>query len=311
MLATPGAAADSHVVNFYDSDDELLIGASRFLADGLLAGEAAMAVATARHREALAALLTAMGLDVGALEDDGLYVPLDAATVMRSCMVDGSVDRELARKAMLPFLLAAASKRRPLRAYGEISTLALQTADLEETLRIERIRNELANEFGCSLYCAYPSRLVQQVTSLHALDELCAQHSTLLAPTSYQPGHGCGGSPVPVTAQSFLPVPDAATAARNFVLATMRGWETSEFVVGTVAVSVMQVLTHLQQTHLRAFRVGLSSVERGVRVQIEYPIDIADEMTPNYQGFALLDRVTKEWGAEHNRDTRVIWAVFS
>lgn len=311
MLVNQAPATTAHVVNFYDTDDELIYGAAAFLADGLRDGEVVLALATEAHRNALARELRRDGLDIDELEYDGFYVPLDAATVMRSFVVDGSVDRELARKSVLPFALAAAAKHRPVRAFGEVVSMMLQSGQLEEAVVIEQVRTQMAEEFGCTLYCAYPSRLVHDERSLHVLESICAHHTHVVAPASYHATKLSSGSPVSIAAQSFLPLPDAIGAARNFVMAAMRGWEVSEFVIGTVGVSVMQVLASVLDAHLRAFRIGLSVVNGGVRVQIEYPVDEADQQHAAVGGFALLDRVAKEWGAEHNRDTRVIWAVFT
>ncbi len=299
-----------HVVNFYDADDALIAGATKFLGDGLRQGEVVLALATEPHRQAVASALRQEGFDLDALEDDGLYTALDAPTVMRSFMVDGSVDYELARQSVRPFALAAAAKRRPIRAFGEIVSLMLQNGQLEEALVIEQIRSDLAREFGASLYCAYPSRLLHEAESLHVLGELCDMHSDVVAPSSYGE-QSLGVTPVSVSAQSFLPVVDAIRAARNFVVASIRGWDVSQLLVGTAAVAVVQVLTQVFDAHMRAFRVALSPAGSGVRVQIEYPVDAADGELSRFGAFGLLDRVTKEWGAEHNRDTRVIWAVFS
>lgn len=299
-----------HVVNFYDADDALLAGATKFLGDGLRDGEVVVALATEPHRETLSRALRSEGFALAELEDNGFYIPLDAATVMRSVLVDGTVDRERVRKAVLPFALAAASKHRPVRAFGETVSLVLQTGHLEDALLIEQARSQIAQEFGASMYCAYPSRVLHETQSLQALGDLCALHSDLVAPESYC-DHGLGVTPVSVSAQSFLPVPSAIGAVRNFVVASIRGWDVNQLLVGTAAVAVVQVLTQIFDARLRAFRVAISPAGTGVRVQIEYPTDPADGELTRFGAFGLLDRVTKEWGAEHNRDTRVIWAVFS
>lgn len=300
-----------HLVNFYDADDDVIAGASAFLAEGLREGEVVMALATEPHRHAIAEILQRDGLDVESLEDDGLYVPLDAATVMRSFIVDGTVDRELARQAVLPFLLAAAAKRRPMRAFGEVVSMLLQSGQLDDALVIEHVRKELAADFSCSLYCAYPARLVHETQSLHALDELCAHHTEVVTPASYHSTMAEASAPISVAAQSFLPVCDSVSAARNFVVSSLRGSDANEFLVGTVAVSAVQLLSHLQHNNPRPFRLGLTPLPNGVRVQIEHLVDVSDEASPNISGFRLLDRVTKEWGADRTHDTRVLWAVFS
>jgi len=60
--AAPTGAC-SHAVHFYERDDDLADRVVRHIADGLLAGEAAVIVASQAHRELFAQRLSAMNVD--------------------------------------------------------------------------------------------------------------------------------------------------------------------------------------------------------------------------------------------------------
>ena len=68
-----------HVVQFYTDHDALLDSLSRFIGSALVAGEAAVVLATEAHREGLAQRLKTRGIDTATAIQQGRYVPLDAA----------------------------------------------------------------------------------------------------------------------------------------------------------------------------------------------------------------------------------------
>src|SRR5512143_4109696 len=84
--------APRHTVEFYSDDQCLLENLSCAIGSSLLAGDAAVVIATADHRERLAKLFAQRGFDLAPSVDKGRYVALDASETLASFMVDGAPD---------------------------------------------------------------------------------------------------------------------------------------------------------------------------------------------------------------------------
>jgi len=78
-----------HGVQFYSQDKFLLEELSAYVGNALQAGDAAVVVATEQHRDSLLPWLTARGLDIAALLEEGRLVSLDAEQVLATFMSDG------------------------------------------------------------------------------------------------------------------------------------------------------------------------------------------------------------------------------
>src|SRR4051812_14580314 len=81
-----------HAVHFYERDADLVPAVIGQLGAALRAGEPAIVLATAEHRAALEADLSALDIDVAAAEAGGALVWRDAAEVAAQIVVDGQVD---------------------------------------------------------------------------------------------------------------------------------------------------------------------------------------------------------------------------
>lgn len=306
--ATP--AVHDHFVKFYDGERDLVEGVGPFLVEGLRNAEMAVVIATEQHRRLIGEYLRDAGLPMGQLEDDGLYVALDAAAVMRSFMVDGMPVREKFREAVVPFALAAAAKNHPLRAFGEMVGILWKSGNVKGAVRLEQLWNEVVDAHGLSLYCAYSARMIAETADLRATREMCQTHSHVIAPAHYTQQF-FSDSPSDQVSKSFLPTPEALTAARWFVLSTLQAWEHSAFSIGAVSVATAQLVSNVLHNNLRPFRVTLRREIRGVRVEIEHPTDVADDESWNSVHAALVRRVAEEWGSSTTTDTKTVWATFA
>src|SRR3954471_8040608 len=140
-----------HVVQFYESDSELVARAGGYLSRALQAGEVAIVIATPAHGEGFAAHLPG-----GA----GELVWLDAAETLARLMRDGRVDRESFFASVGEVVRPAAATGRPVRAYGEMVALLWEAGDVTSAIELEALWNELATHVPFSLYCAYRSESV-------------------------------------------------------------------------------------------------------------------------------------------------------
>ena len=82
----------AHTVQFYTDGAFLIDELSRFIGSALVAGDAAVVIATKAHREGLAQGLQSRGLDIARAIEQGRYIALDAAETLAKFML-----RRLAR----------------------------------------------------------------------------------------------------------------------------------------------------------------------------------------------------------------------
>jgi MEDS: MEthanogen/methylotroph, DcmR Sensory domain len=173
-----------HLVQFYADDDRALAAnVSRYLAQGLRCGEAALAVATAEHRDSFLRGLENAGVNVTeAVLDQRLHL-LDAQTTISAIMVDGSPD--WGRFDSLVGGIVESLRGRPpvrgLRAYGEMVGLLWQAGESAAAIRLEEYWNRLLGPHGFSLFCAYPIDIFGQDFKLATVDAILCAHSHLLS----------------------------------------------------------------------------------------------------------------------------------
>jgi hypothetical protein len=176
-LVGPGA----HAVQFYEDDAFLGELLSRFVGASLVTGDAAIVVATPRHREALAERLKSRGFDLTVPENQHRYIPLDAATTLTKFMRGGRPDQTLFNELVAPIVEdardAARGGRGRIAAFGEMVALLWAEGNIEAALQLEELWNRLADVHSFSLCCAYP--MSGFVGNPHAAPflKICAQHT--------------------------------------------------------------------------------------------------------------------------------------
>src|SRR5271170_5935891 len=105
--SVPEMHLNAHIVHFYEEDSFLLDSLSQLIGTALVAGDTAVIVATAAHRDGLAIRLKARGLDLERITKLGRYCTLDAAETLSVFMVNGLPDTALFN-AFTTHLLASA-----------------------------------------------------------------------------------------------------------------------------------------------------------------------------------------------------------
>ncbi len=306
-------AVHDHYVKFYDGEHDLVDGVGPFLFEGLRHGEMAVVIATEQHRRLFAEYLCDAGLPIDSLEDDGLYVSLDAAAVLRSFMIDGMPERDKFRDAVVPFVLAASAKHRPLRAFGEMVGILWKAGNVRGAVRLEELWNEVVDSYGFTLYCAYSAPMIAETRDLRATAAMCHTHSNVIPPAHYAKNYDVD-SPADQVTKSFLPTPESLAAARWFVLSTLQAWDHNASSVGAVSVATAHLVTQVLHNNLQPFRITLRRGIHSVRVEVEHPADeadAADDAQASAVQADLVHRLAKEWGAATTTDTKVVWATFA
>jgi PAS domain S-box-containing protein len=181
--------SQAHSVQFYEDDDFLVDGLSRFIGAALLAGDSAVVIATKYHRNGLTRLLTRRGLDLMPAVKRGQYLTLDAAETLSKFMVDGLPDgarfSHVIGSVISQLRSAAQPPQQRVAAFGEMVALLWAEGKWDAAIQLEQLWNELAQTHSFHLHCAYPIHFFAQEKHGELLQMLCSQHSHVVPTEAY------------------------------------------------------------------------------------------------------------------------------
>jgi anti-sigma regulatory factor (Ser/Thr protein kinase) len=295
-----------HVVQFYGSDDELIDSAGDYLADGIRDGEVAVVVATAAHRAAFEAALTAKGVDFAAALSSGSYVVLDAEATMRRFLVSDWPDRGDFAATVGSLIRKASDTGRPVRVYGEMVALLWDAGHVNAAIELETLWNELASELAFSLFCAYSTRSVAGDVNLDAFAEVCRLHSAVVGGRRTPKG-------IVTTSRAFSPAFDAPRAARHFVLETLQGWG-DDSLLDDAALIVTELATNAVLHASSGFTVDVSSSPDAVRIAVHDASPTRPEprgvtlVATSGRGLGIVAALANQWDVESIDAGKTVWA---
>lgn len=169
------AGVEPHVVQFYETEAYLASVVADFLGEGLMSGEAAVAIAASSRHDAVLARLRDQGVDVDAACASGQLGLLDAERTLARFMIGGMPDRRLFLQTIEPVLDAVGGEGRPVRAYGEMVDVLWQAGNHAGALRLEELWNELQRGRPFRLLCAYVMASFYRTGG--GLADVCGVHS--------------------------------------------------------------------------------------------------------------------------------------
>jgi CheY-like chemotaxis protein len=168
-----------HEVEFYADDAEFVNGFARYIEIVLNAGNAIIVVATEPHHISLRQRLIADGLDVMGELKKGSYVPLELTSMMSSFMVNDSLDPILFRKSATDLLTGEVGDTRRwtrVAVCGEGVNSLLAEGNVEATIQLERLWDEIAQRHGVDSLCGYfRSAFAEGNSSM--FEQVCSQHT--------------------------------------------------------------------------------------------------------------------------------------
>jgi signal transduction histidine kinase len=166
-------------VQFYESEKFLIDTASDHLAQGLIAGQRCIVIATQAHRTAFARTLALRGLDVSGARKSGQLELLDARKTLAMFMRDGTPDAKRFHEVVSPLFERAAipTARSSVRAYGEMVNLLCQDGNPSGALELEALWNELAAIHNIELLCAYEMSNFESSARATQFEAICGEHS--------------------------------------------------------------------------------------------------------------------------------------
>ena len=286
-----------HVLHFYASDDELVDVAGEFLAQGLLAGESCLVVATPSHGRDLRARCDANGR--ASLERRLIVV--DAVDTLRRFMANGSPIAADFHAAVVD-ILGRLPANAPRRVYGEMVGVLWREGNVAGAISVEELWNALAAEMSFSLFCAYPSSVS---LPLGEVSKICDLHTWMV-----------GGPPRQVDAdfsQTFVSSTWSLRAVRRFVVTTMRAWGCDD--ASADAELVASELATNAVSHARShFSIGLSRHGDQVRIAVGDTDDTPPiARTPSRAGLGglglhLIESIATGWGHDVDPHGKVVWA---
>jgi len=144
-----------HLIQAYTDDNFLAEVVGEFISTGLRQNEGAIIIATPKHLGLFTDNLQTLRTDVAAATSGHQLLLLDAERTLERFTVDGRPDRT----AFLEIITSALEHVRRagyprLRLYGEMVDL-LWATDLDATVELEQLWNEVLRDPALSLLCAY------------------------------------------------------------------------------------------------------------------------------------------------------------
>lgn len=186
-LSVTGAPEDhrhDHLVEFYETDAFLTHTVADFVVPGLRAGEAAVVVATPEHRARFSAAFAEAGVDLAAAAVEDRLIVLDAADTLATFMVDGAPDPGRFAATVGAALDRAAAGGREVRVYGEMVAILWDRREVEATLALEDLWNDLGAVRDFTLLCAYPVTAFAD-GGAEGFRRICGQHGAVIPTEEY------------------------------------------------------------------------------------------------------------------------------
>jgi hypothetical protein len=303
----------AHVARFYDHDDELARSVGDHLGRALAGGAAVIVAATAGHRDAIEARMTAVGGGVTAARNDGRYLALDAAGTMSRFLVAGQIDPAAFQQVIGGAIRRAAAAGQPVHAFGEMVALLWDTGQTGAAIEVEALWNELAALVPFSLTCGYATASVSGDGRAGALETICGLHTAVTghvpAGTRVRPGTGTVPGALFDAACAFSLSRSAPREARYFVARTLRRWGDSaltpdaEIIAGELAANAF--------VHARTgFTVTVSRTAGGVRIAVRdsSPVPEPGLVAAGGHGLGVVAVLSSRWAAEPLSGGKTVWA---
>ncbi len=197
--------ANSHLVQFYESDQCLVSKVVSFIRGGLAHEETCLVIATASHLDEIKCLLSDDGHDASAMIAQQKLILVDAQVVIATYVIDGAFHCELFLAQVHDLLRQALASERKLRVYGEMVALLFADGLRQAAIEVEGLWCGLVKEFEFTLLCAYPAQIFSSPGDIEHLHQICGHHSHVLPAESFHPPPaGEGALPQVVALQARL-----------------------------------------------------------------------------------------------------------
>jgi DNA-binding NarL/FixJ family response regulator len=177
------AKINRHQVEFYRDDAGFVDGFARFIEAAFKSGNAVIVVATESHHANLLRRLVADGMNPPAKIEEGSYIPLDVVETLSSFMANDSINPILFEKLTGHLIMKATrgakGEHRRVAACGEGVHILLAAGNLEATIMLERLWDEIAQRYEVDVLCGYFRSVLAGEENISTLEQVCAEHSAV------------------------------------------------------------------------------------------------------------------------------------
>lgn len=297
--------ACEHLVQFYDTDDELLNAVVPFIAEGLDAGEAILVIATEPHRLALERALAKLDRDLGPAIADGTYLTVDANAIMGYLQ---DHERGHISPAEFDATIGTLVRRqvdagRSLRAYGEIVALLWERGDASGAIALEAMWNDVRERHPFTLFCGYP--VVEE--QLGAVKQVCRAHSFVFPAIADE--YPCAIQN-PLSAD-FTPTIDAPRQVRTLLRSTLAELHVGQDLTERLTLAASELAANAVLHARTPFRLLVQPQSHSVWVAVED----RDPLTSPFEvvgrtlhGLGLIAALAVRWGVTPRTSGKVVWA---
>jgi len=168
-----------HTAQFYDDDEILIDGLSRFLVMALKCGDLVSVVMRKQIRAGIAENLQAQGWRVSDTGVHGRYRAFDSADALSSIMRGGRPDADLVAKVVDDFERArVAHDARRHTVVGEMSTPLFLSGDFEAGMEVERCWSQSTGSMRFMTLCCHPAPHFE-AQDAESFSQLCGEHWAL------------------------------------------------------------------------------------------------------------------------------------
>jgi hypothetical protein len=171
-----------HLVSFYQDPAYPIATVCDYLAEGLDAGEAAVAVVIPEHAESISNELRALGLPLDEMMSDGRFACVDLSSTL-VYLLDPKIPKSEKDALMVKWIedtLGRAPAKR-CRFLGELVSQMVAHGRIDSAIDLEETWNHLLAIFPAMLYCVYEQTPFENSSALHKFCDICNQHDGVVA----------------------------------------------------------------------------------------------------------------------------------
>jgi DNA-binding NarL/FixJ family response regulator len=177
------AAYKTHKACFYSRDQDLLTRVTQFIGSALEVGNAAIVIVTESHRDSLLKSLNDYGLNMEAAVEQGKYLALDAAGILSMSTVNGTLDSVGCFRCLHNLTISAAEAAKTgqsrVAIFWECVQLLLAQQNVEATIMLEKLGNQLALACDVDILCGYSLANFRWGTDSYIFEQICQEHAAV------------------------------------------------------------------------------------------------------------------------------------